>query len=156
MPSSVQNTAYGRTLPQVAAVLASLLAVASLPAQTAETPAAPAAKDSEVVILSPFTVSDTQTHGYQATNSIGGTRSNTPIKDIPLNIQVFTKDLAQDIAATTQMDLERYNAAMINGGADSKSTNTIQQPYNQFMFRGFVQNWGTRETIVLIRAPHRR
>ena len=58
------------------------------------------AADSEIVILSPFTVSDKQTHGYQAANSIGATRSNTPIKDVPLNIQVFTKDMAQDIVAT--------------------------------------------------------
>ena len=146
MPSPVPNTASGRTLPQVAAVLASLLAVASLPAQTADTPAAPA-KDSEVVVLSPFTVSDTQTHGYQATNSIGATRSSTPIKDVPLNIQVFTKDLADDISANSQIDLERYNAALVNGNADSHSSNAIQQAYNSFLFRGFVQNWGLRDGI---------
>ncbi len=144
---SPEKSAFSRNLPRVAAALP-LALVASLPlqAQTAETPAAAPAGE-EVVVLSPFTVSDRQTQGYQATNSIGGTRSNTPIKDIPLNIQVFTKDLAQDINATTQMDLERYNAAMVNGGADAKSSNTIQQPYNQFLFRGFVQNWGTRDGI---------
>ncbi len=141
-----EKTVFRRNLPRVAAALPLILA-ASLPAQS-ETPDKPtAAKDEEVIVLSPFTVSDKQTQGYQATNSIGGTRSNTPIKDIPLNIQVFTKDLAQDIVATTQMDLERYNAAMVNGAADAKSTNTIQQPYNNFIFRGFVQNWGTRDGI---------
>ncbi len=144
---SPEKSAFSRNLPRVAAALP-LALVASLPmqAQTAEKPAAAPAGE-EVVVLSPFTVSDRQTQGYQATNSIGGTRSNTPIKDIPLNIQVFTKDLAQDINATTQMDLERYNAAMVNGGADAKSSNTIQQPYNAFLFRGFVQNWGTRDGI---------
>ncbi len=141
-----ESTVARRSLPWAAATLPLTLA-ASLSAQTAAVPATPAASEQEVVVLSPFTVSDQQTQGYQATNSIGGTRSNTPIKDIPLNIQVFTKDLAQDIVATTQMDLERYNAAMVNGGADGKSTNTIQQPYNQFLFRGFVQNWGTRDGI---------
>ncbi|HEY0944416.1 MAG TPA: TonB-dependent receptor, partial [Opitutaceae bacterium] len=80
-------------------------------------------------------------------NSIAGTRSNTPIKDIPLNIQVFTKELTDDLLITNQMDLERYNAALVNGGADSRSSNTIQQPYNQFLFRGFVQNWGLRDGI---------
>jgi len=147
MTSPVSYTARGRTLPQVAAVLASILAVASLPAQTADTPAAEPAADSEVVILSPFTVSDKQTHGYQAANSIGATRSNTPIKDVPLNIQVFTKDMAQDIVATSQIDLERYNAALVNGGADVHSSNAIQQAYNGFLFRGFIQNWGIRDGI---------
>ncbi len=144
---SPEKTVFRRNLPRVAAALPLVLA-ASLSAQS-ETPEKPVAtpSESEVVVLSPFAVNDQQTHGYQATNSIGGTRSNTPIKDIPLNIQVFTKDLAQDIVATTQMDLERYNAAMVNGAADAKSTNTIQQPYNNFIFRGFVQNWGTRDGI---------
>ncbi len=145
--NSPRKSALRRNLPRVAAALPLVLA-ASLPAQseTAEKPAASTA-DSEIVVLSPFTVSDKQTHGYQATNSIGGTRSNTAIKDIPLNIQVFTKDLAQDILATSQIDLERYNAALVNGGADVHSSNAIQQAYNSFLFRGYIQNWGIRDGI---------
>ena len=84
-------------------------------------------------------------YGYRASNSIAGTRSNTPIKDIPLNIQVFTKDLYDDLVITNQIDLERYNAALVNGNADIRSSNPIQQAYNAFLFRGFVQNWGLRE-----------
>lgn len=141
------TAALRRKLPRVAAALP-LALVASLLGQTADNAATPpAAKDDEVVILSPFTVSDRQTHGYQATNTIGGTRSNTPIKDVPLNIQVFTKDLAQDIIATSQIDLERYNAALVNGGADIHSSNAIQQAYNGFLFRGYIQNWGIRDGI---------
>lgn len=147
MQSPDKTAAFRRNLPRVAAALPLLLA-ASLPAQseTADQPAAASANE-EIVILSPFTVSDKQTHGYQATNSIGGTRSNTPIKDVPLNIQVFTKDMAQDILATSQIDLERYNAALVNGGADVHSTNAIQQAYNGFLFRGYVQNWGIRDGV---------
>jgi outer membrane receptor protein involved in Fe transport len=147
MQSPDITAALRRNLPRVAAALPLVLAT-SLPAQStdaASTP--PATSDSEVVILSPFTVSDRQTHGYQATNSIGATRSNTPIKDVPLNIQVFTKDLAQDIIATSQIDLERYNAALVNGGADVHSTNAIQQAYNGFLFRGYIQNWGIRDGV---------
>ncbi len=147
MTSPASQIASGRTLPTVAAVLASILAVASLPAQTADTPAAESAKSDEVIILSPFNVSGTKENGYQAANSIGATRSSTPIKDVPLNIQVFTKDLADDIAANSQIDLERYNAALVNGNADSHSSNAIQQAYNAFLFRGFVQNWGLRDGI---------
>ena len=103
--------------------------------------------DDDVVTLSAFTVSTEKDVGYRASNSIAGTRSNTPIKDIPLNIQVFTKDFYEDLLITNQVDLERYNASLINGGADSRSDNPIQQAYNAFLFRGFVQNWGLRDGI---------
>lgn len=117
----------------------------SASAQTAA-PAA-AGDDSEVVKLNPFTVSTDKDYGYRAANSIAATRSDTPIKDVPLNIQVFTAELFSDISARNQVDLERYNASMVNGGADSFSTNAIQQQYNQFLFRGFRQNWGIRDGI---------
>lgn len=111
------------------------------------TAAADGTTDDDVVTLSPFTVSTAKDVGYRASNSIAGTRSNTPIKDIPLNIQVFTKDFYEDLLITNQVDLERYNASLINGGADSHSDNPIQQAYNAFLFRGFVQNWGLRDGI---------
>ena len=108
---------------------------------------APAEDPADVVKLSAFTVSGEKDSGYRASNSIAGTRSNTPIKDIPLNIQVFTKDLYEDLVITNQIDLERYNASLVNGGADTRSSNPIQQAYNAFLFRGFVQNWGLRDGI---------
>jgi outer membrane receptor protein involved in Fe transport len=110
-------------------------------------PPTPIAADQEVVNLSPFEITSVKDNGYRASNSIAGTRSNTPIKDIPLNIQVFTRDLVDDLDATTQVDLERYNAALVNGGYDDRSDNTIQQAYNAFLFRGFIQNWGLRDGI---------
>lgn len=103
--------------------------------------------EEDVVVLSAFTVSTERDYGYRASNTISGTRSNTPIKDIPLNIQVFTKDLADDLIITNQVDLEAYNASLVNGGADMRSNNPIQQAYNAFLFRGFVQNWGLRDGI---------
>lgn len=110
--------------------------------------AAPApANNDEVITLSAFTVNTERDVGYRATNSIAATRSNTPIRDIPMNIQVFTKDLVDDLQVTNQVELEAYNASLVNGGADSRSSNPIQQAYNAFLFRGFVQNWGIRDGI---------
>jgi iron complex outermembrane receptor protein len=111
--------------------------------------AAPAAApvDNDVVQLSAFTVSTDKDVGYRASNSIAGTRTNTPIKDIPMNIQVFTKDLADDLIIKNQVDLEAYNASLVNGGADRFSDNVIQQSYQNFLFRGFRQNWGLRDGI---------
>ncbi|HET7535024.1 MAG TPA: TonB-dependent receptor plug domain-containing protein, partial [Candidatus Didemnitutus sp.] len=119
-------------------------AVAQTTAQPAATPA-PAGED--VVKLSPFTVSTDRDYGYRASNSIAGTRTNTPIKDIPINIQVFTKELADDLYITNQLDLEAYNASLVYGAADVFSSNPIQQPYQNFLFRGFRQNWGLRDGI---------
>ncbi|MCG8526571.1 MAG: TonB-dependent receptor, partial [Opitutales bacterium] len=101
----------------------------------------------DVYELDPFTISEAAQDGYVASNSLAGTRSNTDIKDIPLNIQVFTNDLTEDFLITSQVDLERYNASLVNGGADVHSNNTIQQSFNQFFFRGFQQNWGLRDGV---------
>ena len=126
-------------------VLSSLLAT-SLSAQTASTTKTDQPND-EVIELSPFAVTTDKDSGYKASNSIGGTRSNTPIKDIALNIQVFTKDLADDLLTADQTSLERYNAALVNGNADAQSDAVIQQAYGAFLFRGFVQNWGMRDGV---------
>lgn len=125
------------------------LASAAL-AQTAAAPANPApesASNDDIVTLSPFTVSTSKDVGYRASNSIAGTRTNTPIKDIPVNIQVFTKDLADDLIIKNQVDFEAYNASLVYGGADRFSDNPIQQPYQAFLFRGFRQNWGLRDGV---------
>ncbi len=146
MPSTDKRSYF----PQLATVLTPLIAVTSLAAQTESTEPAPAldtAPSDEIVQLSPFSITDSQDQGYRASNSIAGTRSNTPIKDVPLNIQVFTKDLSDDLGITSQIELERYNAALVNGGADVHSDNLIQQAYNGFLFRGFVQNWGLRDGV---------
>lgn len=136
---------------QLAPGLAFALSAVAFPANAQETPAAAGgtteSDEENVVVLSPFTVSTEQDYGYRASNSIAGTRTNTPIKDVPLNIQVFTKDLVDDLGIINQVDLEAYNASMYNGGSDRHSDNVIQQDYNHFLFRGFRQNWGLRDGI---------
>jgi len=102
--------------------------------------------DDTVIELSPFAVTTEKDVGYKASNSIGGTRSNTPIKDIALNIQVFTKDLQNDLLTADQTQLSRYNAALINGGS-SDTNREISTGYNSFLFRGFIQNWGLRDGV---------
>lgn len=127
-------------------LLFSLFAV-SLTAQTATETKTVQLNGEDVIKLSPFEITTEKDTGYKASNSIGGTRSNTPIKDIALNIQVFTKDLAQDLIIADHTQLERYNAALVNGNADVQSDNVIQQAYGAFLFRGFVQNWGMRDGV---------
>jgi iron complex outermembrane receptor protein len=141
------NTTSSRGFLRAGFFLA-LPALGSLAFAQAPSSAAPAAAaDDDVVTLSAFTVSTSRDVGYRATNSIAGTRTNTPIKDVPLNIQVFTRELADDLLIKNQVDFEAYNAALVNGGADRFSDNAIQQSYQNFLFRGFRQNWGLRDGI---------
>jgi outer membrane receptor protein involved in Fe transport len=121
------------------------LGIVCIPALSIAQDTVEAAED-DIVYLSPFEVSE-QSNGYVASNTISGTRSQMPISDIPLNIQVFTKDLADDLMLTSQVDMERYNASLVNGGDDEHSNNVIQQAYNGFLFRGFIQNWSLRDGI---------
>jgi outer membrane receptor protein involved in Fe transport len=133
------------------ALLASSLLANVLSAQTAPAPAAtPTAdqgSDSDVVRLSEFDVSTSRDYGYRATNSIAGTRTDTAIRDVPLNIQVFTKDLSDDLHFNSSVQLEAYSASVVNGGSDARSDNVIQQQYQSFVFRGFLQNWALRDGI---------
>jgi iron complex outermembrane recepter protein len=100
------------------------------PPGTTPAPAGPTnAQEGEVVKLSPFEVSTVRDYGYRASNSIAGTRTDTPIKDVPINIQVFTKEFTDDLVINNQVDMEAYNGALVYGGADSFS------------------NWGLRDGI---------
>ena len=130
-------------LHKIVGLIVALSMCMSIPAGIAMGQETGADADDDIIHLDPFTV--TASEGYTASNSIGGTRTDTPIREIPLNIQVFTKDLADDMVLTSQVDFERYNASMINGGDDVHSNNVVQQAYNGFLLRGFTQNWGTRD-----------
>lgn len=149
MNPALQNCQFtgGRLRLAGPVLCAALLASASQGfAQTA--PVAPVSEEAvETVKLPTFSVSTERDYGYRASNSIAGSRTNTPIKDLPVNIQVFTKDLMDDLGLMTQVDLEAYNGSLVNGGSDRNSNNAIQQAYNAFLFRGFQQNWGLRDGL---------
>src|SRR4051812_46359549 len=70
-------------------------------AQTAAKPAADTLeKKDEAVELSPFTVTTNKDRGYAATNAISGSRVDTPIKDLPVPMQVVTSEFIRDTGAT--------------------------------------------------------
>lgn len=142
-PPSCRRPARGLLLTGPA--LGFLLFTAFALAQDDAPPAMPA--EGEAFELNPFAVTGDRDGGYTASNSIAGTRTRTQIRDIPLNIQVYTEELADDLLLTSQVDMERYNASLINGGDDVHSNNVVQQAYNAFLFRGFVQNWGLRDGV---------
>lgn len=83
--------------------------------------AAASANQDDPVALSPFVVEELTDTGYAATNSLEGSRLRTSLRDTPGAISVFTKDLLDDLAATSIDDILRYdvNADLTFGGDDA-------------------------------------
>ena len=81
-------------------------------AQTANPPTAsagsPSDKGGSIIQLSPFEVSSNSDVGYQATDTLSGSRMNTPLKDIAASISVFTEEFIKDINATDLKEVMAY------------------------------------------------
>jgi len=94
--------------------------------------ATPAATTEEVVSLSPFQVSVDRDAGYRATNTLDGSRLNTPLRDTPGAISVFTRDFLDDIGATDLRDILKYdvNTEENYGDAQSGSSGTESNTLN--------------------------
>ena len=111
------STAFAR-LPRrssrsIATALGVLLASQGL-AQTAAP--APDPKKDEAVELSPFVVATSQDVGYQATNTLAGTRLNTNLKDIGAAVSVYTQEFLDDIGVTKLQDILTFTASTEVGG----------------------------------------
>jgi len=68
----------------------------------------PPPKEDETIVLSPFEVSAERDTGYQATETLAGTRIRTDLRDVGSAIQVVTKEFMQDIGATDNSNLLQY------------------------------------------------
>ena len=106
------------TSPLALALISALaLSWPALHAQTATNAGGAAVAGSssfdETVVLSPFQVTTDKDTGYRATNSISGTRLNTPIKEVPLNLEVITDDFIRDTGALNLREALRYSAGVV-------------------------------------------
>lgn len=70
---------------------------ASTPLEAQTTSGAPATDPT--VVLSPFEVTAENDRGYVAGNTLGATRVNTLIRDLPLQINIVTEDMIRDFGA---------------------------------------------------------
>ena len=118
-------------LPALAALLA---AAPPLSAQTAPAPsAATAAADKDIVQLNVFQVTAEADDEYRAANTTTGTRYNTPIKDLPMNIEVLTSAFLRDIGALDIRDALEYvsgiqldtSAGGVGGSRDNPENTTL-------------------------------
>src|SRR5690606_17408227 len=87
-----------RTLLTAAAGLPFVLA-GSLPAQSAPSNSTTADTAGETIELSPFVVSSDTDTGWVASNSLAGSRLNTPLRDTGASISVLTSEFIQDLGA---------------------------------------------------------
>lgn len=119
-PKSTVTNSSRNLLTRAAAWLAFTL-VPPLSAQSVSPSSS--TKVEETVVLSPFTVNSEKDTGYQATNTLAGTRLNTPIKDLGASISVYNKSFLDDIGATTANDLLIYATGMEAAGPGGNFSN---------------------------------
>ena len=60
-------------------------------------------------MLTPFTVDTTKDRGYQAENTLSGSRLNSSLADTPASVSVFTKEFLQDVGLTELNELIDYS-----------------------------------------------
>lgn len=123
-----------RLLPRFPALFSTMLAIALAASLSAQTTPKPGDKDDkdEPVKLGEFKVSAEAREGYYATNSIGATRLNTPIQDLPLSIQIVTDELIRDMAALRVEDSLRYVS-----GVNLQNRNDTEDSGESYNIRGF-------------------
>ncbi|OIR15062.1 FhuE receptor precursor [mine drainage metagenome] len=139
------------TLHLLAVLVSAIAGYAGAFAQTAATASSSQtadsqSKDDDTIVLSPFTVNTTKDTGYKATNSLGGTKMNTPIKDLPFTLDVVTSDFLRDIGALSVADGLAYTAGVMP--TTSPGTNSPDMSV-----RGFPSNFYLRDGIPVYRAP---
>jgi outer membrane receptor protein involved in Fe transport len=108
------QTSVTRFVLRAAAVVAALPPVLSgqqapAAAPTGSAPARPIPVE-EVVQLSPFQVAAETDRGYQALNTLSGTRLNSKLEDLGASITVITKQQLLDTAAVDLNDIFMYEA----------------------------------------------
>ncbi len=89
-----------------AALLISLAAAPFVRAQTT------VSADEPTVTFSPFVVKSTKDEGYHVTNSLGGTKMNTILKDLPFSEEVLTGEFIKDIAAHSVIEALNYSSGV--------------------------------------------
>jgi len=131
------------------------------PASTAPAGAAPSEEetDDELVTLSVFEVSSEKDIGYQATETLAGTRIRTNLRDVGSAIQVITPEFIRDVGATDSSTLLQYTTnaevagtrgtyAGLGNGTSVDETATLRAPGGAQRVRGLASADNTRDFFV--------
>lgn len=99
--ASQAKTSSFKTYTGVAtAILVGMASIPSISAQDED--------DEDVFELSPFEVNSTEDRGYEAQNTLSGTRLNTSTKDIGVTMTILTDQLMDDLAVNGTNDLIEF------------------------------------------------
>ena len=139
----------------------SALLLSCLPGYAQTAPAATGAKnaETEIVTLSPFEVNSTKDVGYQATETLAGTRIRTNLADVGSAIQVITKEFMQDVGATDSGTLLQYTTnaevagtrgtyAGLGNSTTLDETSLLRNPSQGSRVRGLNTPDNTRDFFV--------
>ncbi len=144
---SLSRAAHARPLALL--LLSSVLTPLAL-AQSTSSKTASAADD--VVEFSPFVVNTSKDVGYQANATLSGSRTSTALKDLANPVDVFTKELMDDLAIKDIQDLTLFATgvspnAVGDANADGQERETWNQNY--MLIRGFKTGTATRNFMEL-------
>jgi outer membrane receptor protein involved in Fe transport len=141
-----ENAALRKQLAEVqgrptAAPAAAAPAARPAAAAPAAAPAAGLRTDEGVTALSAFEVKSERDYGYLKTNAATATKINMEIQNIPLHLQVISREFLDDTNARSLTDLFRYSAS---ASGDTRFAMRVPAnsatPQGTFTMRGFVVN----------------
>lgn len=92
-----------------------------------------AAAKEEAVELTPFTVTSDKDVGYQAANTLAGSRMNTSLKDTAASISILTEEFIKDVGA---MDLNEAIRFGNNVEMELPDGNASFEFFRTFVIRG--------------------
>ncbi len=148
----------------------------SLQAQTAPVPpsdtagstrAAPATAQEKPIQLSPFEVTDSNDKGYGSTNSVGGSRINTPLMEVSNYTTVLNEALLKDRGANDLMDVltlasgvsydaqsnQGFSNYTLRGYEATGATTRDGIPDRQYSTDGEAVDTSTLERVEIIKGP---
>jgi iron complex outermembrane receptor protein len=107
------------------------------PGHAQSTPSRPAGDDT--IVLNPFDVTAGTIKGYMATNTISGTAMNTPLKEVPMAINVITAEFLADSLVGDFAQALDFNSAI---------TQTSRQPVANRSDAWSIRGFRNRNTLV--------
>jgi len=136
-----------------------LTASAAVPGLYAQSATPASGADDEIIQLTPFEVRAETDRGYQATQTLAGTRIRTNLADVGSAIQVITKEFMQDVGATDSGTLLQYTTnaevagtrgtyAGLGNGTSPDETSTLRNPALGARVRGLDVPDNTRDFFV--------
>jgi len=87
-----------------------------------------ATEDDQIHVLNPFVVESSNDRGYISTNSVSGTSLNTPIRDLPMPLEVVNQEFIEDLQASDLKESLEYSAGVFtetfqnNRGANASNS----------------------------------